>query len=93
MGETHGGEGEGVPFKESCGWHVDKDVLTSISKEPLAPHLDLDGLGGMLHHLDDDNLPQTTEETDRTLYGVDDESTQHVGPCLCVCELGGVVKK
>ena len=36
----------------------------------------------MLHHLDNDHLPQTTEETNHTLNGIDDEATQHVGPGL-----------
>ena len=74
-----------MPLKESYGGHVDKHVLASVGKEPLAPHLDLIGLGGMLHHLDNDHLPQTAEESDHTLYGIDDESTQHVSPGL----LGG----
>ena len=80
MCSTHRGKSEGVPFEEGHRGDIDKHVLPSVSKETFAPHLNLDGLGRVLHDLDDDHLTQTAHTTHDSLDGVDDESTQQVYP-------------
>ena len=82
MCSTHRGKSEGVPFEEGHRGDIDKHVLPSVSKETFAPHLNLDGLGRVLHDLDNDHFTQTTHKTHDSLDGVDDESTQQVDPRL-----------
>ena len=51
-----------MPLKIGHGRYIDEDILASLGKEPLLPHLNLNGVGGMHKALDD----------------VDDKATKHV---------------
>ena len=44
-----------MPLKEGSGGDIEKDILPCLRKESLAPHLDLNGLGGVFYHFGDDN--------------------------------------
>ncbi len=93
---THRGEGKGMPLEEGHRRNVDKDILTSLGKETFPPHLNLKRFGRVLHHLHNNHITQTTNESNYALYYVYDQSTQHVLPrlcaCLCVCTGGGLVE-
>lgn len=71
-----------MPLEEGDRGNVDKDVLPSLGKEALLPHLDLDGVGGMLDHLDNDNVVEAADEPHASLDHVDDKTTEHVLPRL-----------
>ena len=74
-----------MPLKEGNGGDVHEDILPRLSKEAFALHLDLNGLGRMLHNLDDHHLTEAAHEADYSLNHVDDQATQHEFPSLCVC--------
>ena len=61
-----------MPLKEGHGGNVDEDVLSRLCKESLLPHLNLDGVGRMLDHLDDHNIVEAADEPHKTLNDVDD---------------------
>ena len=71
-----------MPLKVGHGGDVDKDILASLGKEALLPHLNLDGVGGMLDNLDDHNVVEAADETHKALNDVDDKTTKHVLPGL-----------
>ena len=71
-----------MPLKIGHGRYIDEDILTSLSKEPLLPHLNLNGVGGMLNNLDDHNVVEAADETNKALDDVDDKATKHVHPGL-----------
>ncbi len=61
-----------MPLKEGDRRHIEEDVLSGLGMEPFAPHLNLNGLGGMLHHLCDDYGTETADEADDAFDDVDD---------------------
>ncbi len=74
-----------MPLEEGHRGDIDKDILTSLGKETFPSHLDLKCLGRVLHHFHNNHITQTTNETYDALYNVNNQSTQHVLPRLCVC--------
>lgn len=79
-GGAHRGKGEGMPLEECYRGDIDKDILSSLSKEPFPSHLDLKRLGRMLHHFYYDHIAQATNESNDPFNNIDNESTQHVLP-------------
>ncbi len=75
-----------MPLKVRHRGNVDENILSSLGKEPFAPHLNLDGLGGVLHHLDHHHLAETTSKSHHPFDAVDDQASQDEGPGLVVCE-------
>lgn len=73
-----------MPLKEGNRRYVDEDVLASLGVESLAPHLNLDGFGGVLHHFGDDHGAEAADEADDAFNNVNDQSSQHVLPGLWV---------
>ena len=71
-----------MPLEVGHGGYIDEDVLASLSKEALLPHLNLDGVGGMFDNLDDHNVVEAADETHKALDDVDDMTTEHVLPGL-----------
>ena len=71
-----------MPLEVGHGGYIDEDVLASLSKEALLPHLNLDGVGGMFDNLDDHNVVEAADETHKALDDVDDKTTEHVLPGL-----------
>ena len=71
-----------MPLEIGHRGYIDEDVLASFGKETFLPHLDLKGVGGMLDHLDDDNVVEAADETHKTLNDVDHKPTKHVLPRL-----------
>lgn len=71
-----------MPLKIGHGGYVDEDILASLGKETFLPHLDLNGVGGMLDNLDDHNVVEAADETHKALDDVDDQATKHVLPGL-----------
>ena len=69
-----------MPLEEGHRGYVDEDILSSLGKEALLSHLDLNGVGGMLNNLDDDNVVEASDEPHGTLNHVDDQTTEHVLP-------------
>lgn len=45
------GQGEGVPLQPGDRWALDEDVLAHLHAEAFLLHLQLQGLGGVHHHL------------------------------------------
>ena len=72
-----------MPLKVGHGGDIDEDVLASLGKEALLPHLNLDGVGRMLNDLDDHNVVEAADETHKALDDVDDKTAKHVLPGLC----------
>ena len=72
-----------MPLEVGHGGYIDEDVLASLGKEALLPHLNLDGVGGMFDNLDDHNVVEAADETHKALNDVDDKTTKHVLPGLC----------
>ena len=66
--ETHRGQCEWVPLEEGNGRDVDEDVLAGLSIEPFALHLNLNGLGGMLHNFHYHHFAQTADKADDPFY-------------------------
>ncbi len=61
-----------MPLKEGDRGDVDEDILASFGVEAFAPHLNLNGLRGMLHDLGDYNSAEATNEADKAFDYVDD---------------------
>ena len=78
-----------MPLEIGHRGYVDEDILASLGKEALLPHLDLNGVGGMLNNLDDHNVIEAADETHEALDDVDDKATKHVLPGLWEGERGG----
>ena len=72
-----------MPLEVGHRGDIDEDVLASLGKEALLPHLNLDGVGGMFDNLDDHNIVEAADETHKALNDVDDKTTKHVLPGLC----------
>ncbi len=80
--ETHRSKSKGMPLEVSNRRDIDEDVLASLGVESFPPHLNLDGLRWMLHHLHNNHLVEAADETHNFLYGVDDEASHDKQPGL-----------